>query len=150
VLTYERTINTFRFKDVPGFQMGTAYSVRVAYQYNNVWYPYGESCIITTAGTAPTAKAEQEKEVPVTTPIFSVKGYPNPYNAYFVLSLETPSESKVGVRVFDMAGRLIEEKEIEPASLESLQLGANWPLGVYNIIVTQEAQVKTIKMVKNE
>uniref|UniRef100_UPI0037BEC5C9 putative metal-binding motif-containing protein n=1 Tax=Flavobacterium sp. TaxID=239 RepID=UPI0037BEC5C9 len=41
VLTYERTINTFRFKDVPGFQMGTAYSVRVAYQYNNVWYPYG-------------------------------------------------------------------------------------------------------------
>ncbi|WP_396188970.1 T9SS type A sorting domain-containing protein, partial [Flavobacterium sp.] len=149
VLTYERTINTFRFKDVPGFQMGTAYSVRVAYQYNNVWYPYGQSCIITTAAGA-TVRVEQEKEVAVSAPIFSVKGYPNPYNAYFVLSLETPSESKVGVRVFDMAGKLIEEKEVEPAMLKNLPLGANWPLGVYNIIVTQDSQVKTIKMVKNE
>ena len=34
--------------------------------------------------------------------------------------------------------------------LENLPLGANWPIGVYNIIVTQDSQVKTIKMVKNE
>ena len=48
VLTYENTLNSFRFKDVVGYQMGTAYSVRITL-YNNVWYPYGESCIITTA-----------------------------------------------------------------------------------------------------
>jgi hypothetical protein len=149
VLTYETTTNSFRFRDVSGYQNGTAYSVRVATQYNNVWYPYGQSCVITTSGTAPTTR-EIVEEVPSKATIFAVKGYPNPYNAYFTLSLDTPSDAMVYVRVFDMTGKLIEDREVAPSALESLQLGADWASGVYNVIVAQDDQVKTIRMVKKE
>jgi hypothetical protein len=79
-----------------------------------------------------------------------VKGYPNPYNAYFTLSLDTPSDAMVYVRVFDMTGKLIEDIEVAPSALESLQLGAEWASGVYNVIVAQDDQVKTIRMIKKE
>jgi len=146
VLTYENTLNSFRFRDVSGYQPGTTYSVRVATLYNNVWYPYGESCIITVSATT----REIVEEVPTKATIFAVKGYPNPYNAYFTLSLDTPSDAMVYVRVFDMTGKLIEDREVAPSALESLQLGADWASGVYNVIVAQDDQVKTIRMVKKE
>ncbi|MBP9848352.1 MAG: putative Ig domain-containing protein [Flavobacterium sp.] len=146
VLTYENSTNSFRIKDVSGYQSGVSYSVRVATLYNNVWYPYGESCIITASGTT----REIAEELPSKASIFAVKGYPNPYNAYFTLSLDTASDAMVYVRVFDMTGKLIEDREVAPSALESLQLGAEWASGVYNVIVAQDDQVKTIRMVKKE
>jgi hypothetical protein len=56
----------------------------------------------------------------------------------------------VYVRVFDMTGKLIEDREVAPSALENLQLGAEWASGVYNVIVAQDDQVKTIRMVKKE
>ena len=81
--------------------------------------------------------------------IFAVKGYPNPYTSYFTVSLETPSASMVYVRVFDMTGKLIEDREVAPSQLEELQL-EGMVKGVYNVIVAQDDQVKTIRMVKQE
>jgi hypothetical protein len=39
---------------------------------------------------------------------------------------------------------------VAPSALESLQLGADWASGVYNVIVAQDDQVKTIRMIKKE
>ena len=128
---------------------GTTYNVEVAVLNNGVWGPYGQVCTVKTAGTAPTTR-EIAEELPSKATIFAVKGYPNPYNAYFTLSLDTPSDAMVYVRVFDMTGKLIEDREVAPSALESLQLGAEWTSGVYNVIVAQDEQVKTIRMVKKE
>jgi hypothetical protein len=150
VRTFETVNYYFRLTDlVGGAVSGTTYSVRVAIKYNGEWQGYGASCNVTTKGTAPTTR-EIAEELPSKASIFAVKGYPNPYNAYFTLSLDTPSDAMVYVRVFDMTGKLIEDREVAPSALESLQLGAEWASGVYNVIVAQDDQVKTIRMVKKE
>jgi hypothetical protein len=86
------------------------------------------------------------EEAPSTT--FVVKGYPNPYNTNFTLSLDTPSDAMVYVSVYDMTGKLIENREVMPSVLEDVQLGSNWSVGVYNVIVAQDNQVKTMRMIK--
>jgi hypothetical protein len=150
VRTFDTVNYYFRLTDlVGGAVSGTTYSVRVAIKYNGEWQGYGDSCNVTTKGTAPTTR-ELAEELPSKASIFAVKGYPNPYNAYFTLSLDTPSDAMVYVRVFDMTGKLIEDREVAPSALESLQLGAEWASGVYNVIVAQDDQVKTIRMVKKE
>jgi YDG domain/Putative Ig domain/Putative metal-binding motif len=150
VRTFETVNYYFRLTDlVGGAVSGTTYSVRVAIKYNGEWQGYGASCNVTTRGTAPTTR-ELAEELPSKASIFAVKGYPNPYNAYFTLSLDTPSDAMVYVRVFDMTGKLIEDREVAPSALENLQLGAEWASGVYNVIVAQDDQVKTIRMVKKE
>jgi hypothetical protein len=143
--TYWFTMNNV---NIP-YITGTTYNVEVAVLNNGVWGPYGQVCTVKTKGTAPTTR-EIVEEVPSKATIFAVKGYPNPYNAYFTLSLDTPSDAMVYVRVFDMTGKLIEDREVAPSALESLQLGAEWTSGVYNVIVAQDDQVKTIRMVKKE
>ena len=92
----------------------------------------------------------REDDSVVAKSIFAVKGYPNPYSSNFVLSLDTPSESMVYVNVYDMTGKLIENREVAPSALEGLQLGSEWASGVYNVIVAQDNQMKTIRMVKKE
>jgi hypothetical protein len=86
------------------------------------------------------------QEAPIT--IFTVKGYPNPYSTNFTLSIDTPSEAMVYVSVYDMTGKLIENREVMPSALEDVQLGSNWSTGVYNVIVAQDNQVKTMRMIK--
>jgi hypothetical protein len=149
--TSSGSINSFKLRDVVGFTgvAGSSYRVKVALLNNGVWSSYGSVCNVTLPGTAPTTR-EIVEELPTNTTIFAVKGYPNPYNAYFTLSLDTPSDAMVYVRVFDMTGKLIEDREVAPSALESLQLGADWASGVYNVIVAQDDQVKTIRMVKKE
>ncbi|WP_353151723.1 hypothetical protein [Flavobacterium sp.] len=47
-----------------------------------------------------------------------------------------------------MTGKLIENREVMPSDLEDLQLGSNWSTGVYNVIVAQDNQMKTMRMIK--
>jgi hypothetical protein len=131
------------------YTTGTTYNVEVAVMSNGTWGPYGQVCTVKTTGTAPTTR-EIAEELPSKATIFAVKGYPNPYNAYFTLSIDSPSDAMVYVRVFDMTGKLIEVREQAPSALDSLQLGAEWASGVYNVIVLQDDQVKTLRMVKRE
>ncbi|WP_297868281.1 T9SS type A sorting domain-containing protein, partial [uncultured Flavobacterium sp.] len=129
---------------------GSSYRVKVALLNNGVWSSYGSVCNVTLPGTAPTTRQEVVEEDVTSKVIFTVKGYPNPYTSYFTLSLDSPSDAMIQVRVFDMTGKLIEDREVAPSALESLQLGSEWSRGVYNVIVTQDDQVKTIRMVKQE
>jgi uncharacterized protein YjiK/2',3'-cyclic-nucleotide 2'-phosphodiesterase (5'-nucleotidase family) len=86
------------------------------------------------------------QEAPSTT--FAVKGYPNPYNTNFTLSLDTPSDAMVYVSVYDMTGKLIENREVMPSILEDVQLGSNWSSGVYNVIVAQGEEIKSLRVIK--
>ena len=79
---------------------------------------------------------------------FSVVVYPNPYTETFNLSLSTSSEDKVGIVVYDMTGRLLERREVRPSDMVEQQIGDRYPSGVYNVVVTQGEEVKTLRVIK--
>ncbi|WP_293871330.1 T9SS type A sorting domain-containing protein, partial [Flavobacterium sp.] len=80
--------------------------------------------------------------------LFSVYSYPNPYTDNFSLNLTTTSEEKVGVAVYDMTGKLIEERELNSSDISELKIGIGYPSGIYNVVVTQGGEVKTTRVIK--
>jgi len=47
-----------------------------------------------------------------------------------------------------MLGKLIETDEFDYTALETKEFGRNYPAGVYNIIVTQGEERKTLRIIK--
>jgi hypothetical protein len=79
---------------------------------------------------------------------FGVVAYPNPYTENFNLSLTTSSDATVGVSIYDMTGKLIDKREVAPTEVSGLQVGDRYPTGVYNVVVTQGSDVKTLRVIK--
>jgi hypothetical protein len=64
------------------------------------------------------------------------------------LNLNTSSEDQVGVRVYDMLGREVESRQATVDAITNFEIGSQYPSGVYNIIVTQGAHTKTLRVIK--
>ena len=79
---------------------------------------------------------------------FDVKAYPNPYASAFQLNFTTSSESQVEMRVYDMIGKLIEVRQFSTAEMNNQEVGNNYPSGIYNVIVTQGENMKTLRVIK--
>jgi hypothetical protein len=58
------------------------------------------------------------------------------------------SEATILVSVYDMNRRLLENKEVKSSEINNLELGNGYPSGVYNVIITQGNEVKTIRVIK--
>jgi hypothetical protein len=143
------TANSFTWTDIDGATSSVLAASSAT--TGNVWFRVKMtsgpcSVVYSTPVNVWFKSCTTREEAPIT--IFTVKGYPNPYSTNFTLSLDTPSDSMVYVSVFDMTGKLIENREVMPSVLEDLQLGSDWSTGVYNVIVAQDNQVKTIRMIK--
>ena len=77
---------------------------------------------------------------------FNVIAYPNPSSDAFNIEVQSSDKGETtGVQVYDMAGRLIENRQ---SNSNSVQVGRNFASGVYNIIVSQGAKVKTLRVIK--
>lgn len=74
---------------------------------------------------------------------FNVIAYPNPSATEF--TIESSSKGATNVQVYDLMGRLIENAQ---TTSNSVQVGRNYASGVYNVIVSQGANVKTLKVIK--
>ncbi len=74
--------------------------------------------------------------------VFKVVAYPNPSTEGF--KINSSNRKPFGVQVYDMLGRSIEQRQLKSDS----QIGANYARGIYNVIVTQDAQVKTLRLIK--
>lgn len=74
--------------------------------------------------------------------------YPNPYRNTFSIDIDTNNTADVTVKVFDMLGRLIENKEVSFENLKTTSFGNGYPTGVYNVVVTQDNHSKTLRVVK--
>jgi hypothetical protein len=117
----------FRVKLTSGPCTTLAYSVPV-----NVWF---KTCIA-KLGVNPDATEE-----------FKVVAYPNPSSTLFNLKVLSSNKGKsTGVQVYDLLGRLIEQHQIGKA--EAIEIGEDYPTGIYNIVVTQDSQVKTLRLIK--
>jgi hypothetical protein len=127
---------------VPGIQSGTQYSVSVALEINGTFGNFGKVCTVTTAGGA------KETEVTKTVSPFNAMAYPNPFAENFKLNVTTSVEESIQVKVYDMLGKLVENRIVDTAVINEVEIGANYPAGVYNVIVSQGSEVKTLRVIK--
>ena len=74
---------------------------------------------------------------------FSAQAYPNPSKGDFTLKA---SNANFGFKVYDLQGRLMEQHQMIPT--QSTTIGANYPAGIYPIMVTQDKQIKVLKLIK--
>ena len=141
-VTFDTNKFWFSFRvNVPGFTPNVAYSVRVAVMTAGTWSPYGDSCEI----VSPAAAARTE-EVPAFD--MQVLAYPNPFISEFKLNVTTSTEGAVELKVYDMLGKLVEARSINTIDYSSEDFGSAYPAGVYNVIVTQGENVKTLRVIK--
>jgi hypothetical protein len=101
---------------------------------------FGLDCTINSAPAARLVDTTSTSEL-------KVQGFPNPFTNNFTLEITKASEEKVAVMVYDMIGKLLDRVEVN-ATDNTLELGANYPAGVYNVIVSQRDSVKSIRMIK--
>jgi hypothetical protein len=132
-----RSNNFFTLNMVPGIESGAAYVVyvRLIYYGNG---PEGKDCLIATPSSS----------LRIVAAGFTAKAYPNPFANNFLIDLTTESSSPVSIKVYDMIGRLVDSRESKASNLNSLAIGDQYPSGVYNVVVTQDEEVSTLRVVK--
>ena len=121
---------------------GTVYAIRVAAKVNGVYGSYGVSCNVTTPVGSGNSKQIAENTD------FSLAAYPNPSNSTFHLEVNGINDDEVSILVFDMMGRQIENKVVKSNDIENISLGQNYSTGVYNVIVSQGMNTKSVRLVK--
>jgi hypothetical protein len=73
---------------------------------------------------------------------FSVVAYPNPATEGF--RVKSSNGKSIGVQVYDMLGRSIEQRQLQ----SDTQIGSNYAKGIYNVIVSQGTELKTLRVIK--
>jgi hypothetical protein len=135
--TIDRPVANFMLNMFAGATVNKDYVVTVSVQLNGEFGPDGRGCDIATL-VARTAKVT-----------FGATAYPNPFASGFMLDVTTSAESTpIDVKVYDMVGRLIEQKSAQVNELETMTIGDRYPSGVYNVTVTQGEEVRTVRVVK--
>lgn len=135
-----KSARTFTLNDFAGQLMpGMTYNVKVRLIFNvaDPAGPYGKTCSITTPGGA---------RVAVGKPLFDAVAYPNPFTDGFQIELQSGSALDVTVKVYDMTGRLLEDRTTKSGA--GIETGQQLPSGVYNVVVTQGDDLKTLRVVK--
>jgi hypothetical protein len=115
------------------------------------------TCFATNGTGNSATKSLTVKRIACTTPAprfsdvtekFSVVAFPNPSSTNFNLSITSSSAKNVEVKVYDMIGKLINKMEVSPSKVAGLPFGDRYPSGVYNVIVSQGTEVKTLRVIK--
>ena len=91
----------------------------------------------------------EEVEIIKKTP-FEVKAYPNPYLESFNLNVKTSAQEAIELMVYDMTGRLVEQRrDISPSDdLPITEIGSAYPSGVYNVVITQGSDIKKATVIR--
>ncbi len=126
---------------------GNTYTICIQIQLNGIWQTdaagqdlYGPCCVLTTS---PTYQRTVEDDTD-----FKVVAYPNPYSDEFNLDISTLNENGLEIKIYDMMGRAIESHQATVSDLSTVTFGKNYASGVYNVIVTQGENVKTLRVIK--
>ena len=107
---------------------------------SGTWSPFGDACEITSPAI-PRTDGNAIFD-------FDATVFPNPYSDQFGLRIDSDSYERIAYKVYDMLGKLIEAEEFDYTALETKEFGRNYPAGVYNIIVAQGENVKTLRVIK--
>ena len=83
----------------------------------------------------------------VEVPGLSITAWPNPSENYFNLKVQSPLKETVEIRMFDMAGKLVQTNRGAPG--DTYTLGSTLVSGMYIIEVRQAGKTARTKVVKN-
>lgn len=83
-----------------------------------------------------------------TAEVLRVVAHPSPFTSDFGLDVVTTSRERIDLKVYDMLGKLIESQEILFEDLSMVKIGTTYPAGVYNVIVSQDGIIKTLRVIK--
>jgi hypothetical protein len=147
IQTVERALRTVTLNNFTGLLPDEIYTVRVAIRLNGVWGPYGKSCSIITPGGVGRPDEVTRVDEGVANE-FKAIAYPNPFTTSFAIEVKTSNTEPVSLTVYDIAGRLLEVKEVKAQDVTNYQFGELYPSGVYNVVVTQGEETKTVRVVK--
>lgn len=79
---------------------------------------------------------------------FNAVAFPNPFSGSFQLNMTTIADDNVEIKVYDMLGKLVDQKTLVPSDVASTQIGNNYPSGIYNINISQGGDTKSLRLVK--
>lgn len=135
------------FTPAPLLPGGTLYDIAVCVSMDGgiTYGAYGPICKISTPGAFRPEAIERETS---TTDEFNAVVYPNPTIDSFLFEITSVSKEPIELKVYDMIGRQIETRTISFDAVSSTYIGANYPTGVYNIIITQGEHIKMVKVIK--
>lgn len=85
---------------------------------------------------------------PVSASNIEVTSYPNPFSTAFKMNVVSQSEEPIAVQITDMVGRIVENHVINSYELSEKEIGEAYPVGVYNIVLTQGSETTTFRIVK--
>jgi hypothetical protein len=141
------SFNRFTLNNFPGLVAGTVYTVQVAVKMTGqtAFGPYNKQCTIITPGASRFISNDTVLEV---ANVFEAIAFPNPFAANFKLEVKTNNEADLEIRVYDMIGKLVEQKTVTATDIQTIEVGSNYPSGVYNVIVSQEQTTKTLRVIK--
>ena len=117
------------------------YSISIAYEWNGVWQNYGPVCTH-TKGAVIIRHAQSGLA------LFEARAYPNPFVDNFKVELNTSSDENISIKVYDLLGRMVEAHEAKLSDFDSQEIGTTFSSGIYNIIISQGDNVKTIRVIK--
>jgi hypothetical protein len=143
------TSATTGFSDIAG-ATGVSYTVTDPVVGVNYFRAvFSNTCGVVVNGIAVAVYYQDCTPAKVSTALpFAVVAYPNPYSDTFHLNLTTSSEERVGVSIYDMTGKLLDKREVGAVEASELSIGDRFASGVYNVVVTQGSEVKTLRVVK--
>ena len=148
----DRTVNTFNLSMFPSLVDGTTYTVRVAVRIGGVWGPLtGKPCNLTTPGVSPGGKPVHGSDLVrniTASDNFTAIAYPNPFAENFMFDVQTTAQSTIQVRVYDMLGKQIENRNVEVSDINNLQFGDSYPSGVYNVVISQGDKTQNVRVIK--
>ena len=130
-------INNTVFQNVnrPTVVLNVPYGTTSLYEAASVWTDF---LINETLGVTPFSA----------TNAFDLIAYPNPSNNVFNIKIKGANDETVSLSVFDMMGRQIENKVINAIDVKNITLGQNYSSGIYNVIVAQGGNTKSVRLVK--
>jgi hypothetical protein len=137
----DRPLAWFQFNMIT-YSPSTVYDVRIAVQSTGTFSAFGEACQVTSPATTKAAITTTFSDE------FRVVAVPNPFTNSFGLDLKSFNESNVEVKIYDMIGKLLEVRDVQFADVQTQSMGDKYPSGVYNVIVTQGDNVKTLRVIK--
>ncbi len=74
--------------------------------------------------------------------------FPNPFGEGFQLKSDINSAELVTVKVYDMLGKVVEQRQVIASELSKQELGTSYQAGLYNVMVAQGNQQQTIRVIK--
>lgn len=132
----------FRLNQFSIAQVGKRYNISIALRINGVLGDFHTVCDIDTIWENGDGTQDLKLDQ------FVATAYPNPFANNFMLDVKTSSTTAINVKVYDMLGRMLEQKDIRVSDIEATAIGNQYPSGVYNVVVSQGDSVQTVRVVK--